>query len=351
MENTKTYYCECCGGVMEFDIDTQNLKCPNCSNEIKIEANKANVQEHELTKMAKQSIKVEEKTSTSMECEGCGAIVEVDATSTATECPYCGSNYVMAKTQIAGIIPDGIVPFKIKKDDVGEIFKNWINDRKFAPSVLKTLYQSGKIQGIYMPFWTFDADVEVKYTAMGGKKRQVVTTDEDGNEKVETKIDWHHTSGKVDNFFDDILVKASDKLKQNLLNSLSYNTKDIPSYSPDYMSGYCAEVYTVSLEDAHKVAQNRMKSKMMSMCREDVCKIYDDVKDIKMNVTYKDETYKYVLLPVYSTVYMFKDKEYHVLINGQNGKIIGEYPKSYVKIIGIVALVIAILAIIFYFAR
>lgn len=351
METTKTYYCESCGGVMEFDVDTQNLKCPNCGNEIKIEKEKEKVQEHELTKRVMQSIKVEEKASTSMECEGCGAIVEVDSTSTATECPYCGCNYVMAKKQIEGIVPDGVVPFKIKKDDVGELFRNWINNRKLAPQVLKTLYQSDKIQGIYMPFWTFDADVDAKYTAMGGTRREVVTTDKDGNEKVETKIDWHKTSGHVDNFFDDVLIKASDKLKEELISALSYDTKDIPSYSHDYMSGYCAEVYTVSLEDAHKSAQKRMKNKMTDMCRADVRKTYDDVKDLKVNLSYRDETYKYVLLPVYSTVYLFKDKEYHVLINGQNGKIIGEYPKSYAKIVAIVMFVIVILVIILYLAR
>lgn len=351
METTKTYYCENCGGVMEFDVDTQNIKCPNCGNEIEIESQIEKVEEHELTKRVMQSIKVQEKKSTSMECEGCGAVVEVDATSTATECPYCGSNYVMAKKQIEGIIPDGVIPFQIKKNDVGEVFRNWINGRKFAPQVLKTLYQSDKIQGIYIPFWTFDADVDAKYTAMGGTRRKEVTTDKDGNEKTITKIDWHRTSGHVDEFFDDVLIRASDKLKQDLLNSLTYNTKDIPSYSPDYMSGYCAEVYTVSLEDAHKLAQNKMKNKMMDMCRADVRKTYDDVKDVKMNLSYKNETYKYVLLPVYSTVYLFKDKEYHVLINGQNGKVIGEYPKSYIKILAIIVFIIAIIAIILYFAK
>lgn len=351
METTKTYYCENCGGVMEFDVDTQNIKCPNCGNEIEIELQIEKVEEHELTKRVMQSIKVQEKKSTSMECEGCGAVVEVDATSTATECPYCGSNYVMAKKQIEGIIPDGVIPFQIKKNDVGEVFRNWINGRKFAPQVLKTLYQSDKIQGIYIPFWTFDADVDARYTAMGGTRRKEVTTDKDGNEKTITKIDWHRTSGHVDEFFDDVLIRASDKLKQDLLNSLTYNTKDIPSYSPDYMSGYCAEVYTVSLEDAHKSAQNKMKNKMMDMCRADVRKTYDDVKDVKMNLSYKNETYKYVLLPVYSTVYLFKDKEYHVLINGQNGKVIGEYPKSYIKILAIVVFIIAIIAIVLYFAK
>ena len=87
---SSTYYCEGCGGIMEFNATSQSLKCPNCGREVEIENNPDNVIEHNLDIHAIKTIKVEDKTSTSMECEGCGAIVEVDATSTATTCPYCG---------------------------------------------------------------------------------------------------------------------------------------------------------------------------------------------------------------------------------------------------------------------
>ena len=39
------YYCKNCGGVMEFDVATQSLKCPNCGTEEKIEANRQTVKE------------------------------------------------------------------------------------------------------------------------------------------------------------------------------------------------------------------------------------------------------------------------------------------------------------------
>ena len=51
-----------------------------------------------------------------------------------------------------------------------------------------------------------------------------------------------------------------------------------------------------------------------------------------MNEHYDAETYKHVLLPVYSTAYRYKNKTYTVLINGQTGRVKGEYPKSVAKI-------------------
>ena len=40
MDN-KIYYCENCGGVMEFDAASQSLKCPNCGAETEIKNEKS----------------------------------------------------------------------------------------------------------------------------------------------------------------------------------------------------------------------------------------------------------------------------------------------------------------------
>ena len=229
MDTAKTYYCQNCGAVMEFDAASQNLKCPSCGNKIEIENDESKVVEHKLTRHALNSIKPEQKTSTSMECEGCGALVEVDSTSTATTCPYCGSNYVLAKKQMDALIPDGVVPFRIDKVQTGEIYHKWIKGRWLAPNTLKTLYQTDKIQGIYIPYWTFDADIDARYRAMGGEDYEVSYKDDEGEIQTEIRTRWYPTSGHVHNFFDDVLIRASNKLKPNLLNSLVYNTQNISS--------------------------------------------------------------------------------------------------------------------------
>lgn len=336
---------------MEFNATAQALKCPNCGNEVKIENNPKDVKEHSLNIHDMKTIKVEEKTSTSMECEGCGAIVEVDATSTATTCPYCGSHYVLSKKQIESIIPDGVIPFKIDKYDVESIFRNWVKRRWLAPNVLKTLYQRDKLQGIYMPYWTFDADTNTSYTAMGGIDYEVEYEDSEGETHTSIETNWYPTSGHIDHFFDDVLVRASDKLSENLLECIEpYNTKDVASYSPDYMSGYCSEIYTIDLEDAHNDAMDKMSDDIRYMAERDVLEQYDRVCDINLNTSYHDETYKHIFIPVYSTAYTYKDKYYNVLINGETGKIKGEYPKSPIKIAAIVIVILIVVLLGVYLA-
>lgn len=334
---------------MEFNATSQSLKCPNCGTEVEIENNPMNVREHTLDIHAINRIKVEEKTSTSMECEGCGAIVEVDATSSATTCPYCGSHYVLSKKQIESIIPDGIIPFKINKIEVESIFRDWIKKRYLAPNVLKTLYQKDKVQGIYIPYWTFDADAKAHYTAMGGINYEVEYEDKEGHKHTKIETNWYPTSGYVGNFFDDVLVRASDKLSEKLLSSIEpYNTRNTASYSPDYMSGYSAEVYTIDLKDAHIEAMNKMERELVHLAELDVLRRYDRVRGVHLNTSFYDETYKHIFLPVYSTAYTYKDKQYHVLINGENGNIKGEYPKSVAKIIAIVLIILIIVLVIYY---
>lgn len=340
------YTCTSCGGIMVFDIESQMLKCPNCENSMPIPENQSQIIEHGFTRSAMQRLSVQEKTTETKQCQGCGAMVEISRDCTATQCAYCGASYVLAERQEEAVVPDGVAPFQIDKYAVGEIFNKWIRKRWLAPNELKRLYESDKIQGIYVPYWTFDADVMCHYTAQGGKERRVEVKNEDGSTTTKTEVDWYHTSGKVKNFFDDVLVKATKNLKSSLLKGIEpYNTKEqMKSYAPEYLSGYGAECYSISLEDAHKDARSIMEDKLRRMAESDVRRHYDRVKDVRLSPDYKEETYKHVLLPVYSTAYTYKGKDYTVLINGQNGNISGDYPKSPVKIAIIVLVIIALLA-------
>ena len=344
------YRCENCGGIMEFDAASQSLKCPNCNTVVAIENNREDVEEHSFTRQAARTYGVKEKTSSTMQCSGCGATIEMDGDATAAQCPYCGSNYVLAERQAEAIIPDGVIPFQIDKHRVQEIFGMWIRKRHFAPSNLKHLYQSGSIQGRYIPFWTFDADCDAYYTGMGGRDRQEKYKDKEGNTQTRVVTDWYPTSGRVFNFFDDVLVRGTENFKASLVRGIeSYNTRELVSYSPEYFSGYLSESYTIGLESAHQEAVQQMKSELRSMAERDICLRFDHAKDVHLQVKYKNETYKHIIVPLYATSYAYKNKNYTVLINGQNGDIKGEYPKSAGKIGILVAIIVAALIALFVF--
>lgn len=350
-EDKKIYRCEACGSIKVFDVRSQSLKCPHCGSGEQI-VSEATWREHHLEEYVQKNISLDEKQSKTMECNSCGAHIEVEAEKTALSCPYCASNIVLASKQLSSIVPDGIRPFQIEQHQVGAIFQDWLKGRWFAPNALKNLYEQDKVMGIYLPYWTFDAQVRCKYSAMGGRDRQVAYQDSDGKTKYRTETDWYPTSGDVSDFFDDILIRASLTLQADLMNQIgNFNTKAIVNYSPAYLSGYASEVHTVEFKDALVYAKDEMKDRTRKRIEEDVRRSYDHVKDIRMNPIYSNETYKHVLLPVYSTAYAYNGKVYNVLINGETGSIAGDYPKSAVKIALLIIAILIVVAAIYYFSQ
>ena len=335
---------------MEFDPESQTLKCPSCGASQEIENIEENIREHSVTQEARQTIRAQEKTSHTMVCQGCGAKVEVDALSTAVECPYCGSKYVLADKQEDALVPDGVIPFQFDKEMAGQKFTSWVRGRFWAPGELKHLYQRDRLQGIYLPYWTFDAQAEADYQARGGQVHHESYQDSNGKTRTRTYVTWHPVSGHISYRFDDLLVPASNRLDTELLEGMdSFNTEELASYAPEYLSGYGAECFSVSLDSAYHQAIQEMRDRLTAMAESEVLSYYDRVEGTRIYPVFSGSTYKHVLVPVYATAYQYRDELYHVLINGQTGMIKGEYPKSVFKIALCVLLIILLLALFFYF--
>ncbi|MCM1183757.1 MAG: hypothetical protein NC337_10325 [Roseburia sp.] len=344
----EVYRCEACDGIMEYDVISRQLKCPNCGNTVAILNNPEAIVEHSLTLDAKRTLRPSEKTSTTMECTGCGATIELAGGDTTSACPYCGSTYVLAQKQLDSIIPDGIIPFALDRNGAQEVFRRWIGKRLLAPAKLRTLYQRDTMQRLYLPYWTFDARTDADYTAMGGRYRTERCRDRNGNTQTRTVTDWYHTSGHIRYNFDDMLVKAVGGERSAFLKSVEpYDMGRMVSYAPQYLQGCVSQCYEIGLDAAHTEARGIMDAALRADAESDVLSRYDTVRNVNISPTYRDETYKHILVPVYSAPYHYEGKNYQVAINGQTGSIHGSYPKSPVKIAAIVIaallLIIAIL--------
>lgn len=345
----EVYRCESCNGIMEYDIQSKQMKCPNCGNCVPIFNDTSKIVEHKLTMDAKRTIRPAEKTSSTMECTGCGAIIEIGKDETTSICPYCGSSYVLAQKQLDAIIPDGILPFNIDSNNAKEIFRKWVKRRWLAPGKLKNLYQGNQFQSLYLPYWTFDADADADYTAMGGKTRTEQYRDKEGKVHTKTHTDWYHTHGHINEHFDDVLEKAVSGDVSTFLSHIEpYDMGRLVSYSPQYLSGCMSQCYNVDLDSASNHARDDMEQHLRNLASDEVLYRYDTVRDIRIRATYRNESYKHILVPVYSTSYYYEGKLYQVAINGQTGNIHGAYPKSPVKIAALIVAGILLLIAILY---
>lgn len=341
--------CPQCGGVMDFDPATGNLKCPYCDYEEKIKVQKkepkkaAELDFYAAEHTASHDWGVEKKT---ILCKACGAESIYDALQTSAVCPFCGSNQVMEQNEEDTIAPGGVVPFRISDEQASRLFHKWIKRKWFCPKLAKESAKPKRFKGIYLPYWTFDTDTYSSYRGEYGIDR--IYKDKDGESRTETH--WHQTSGTYEEFINDELVLASKNHDKSILHKLEpFDTENNKSYKPEYIAGFIAERYSVGLKDAWKIAMKSIKQKLKeNISREiEVEHHADHVRELTLDTDYNNITYKYLLLPVWTSNFKYNEKVYQFMVNGQTGKIAGKTPLSIPKIIITAAGVIALLIILY----
>ncbi|MBI5531090.1 MAG: hypothetical protein HY898_00140 [Deltaproteobacteria bacterium] len=350
-----TFECRSCGAKLVFDAASQAMKCPFCTAKEAVQA-AAPAQ----AAQALREIPIEEGLAratrglgtqgSSVGCRDCGATVNVGPNEQTVKCSFCGSQQVLQQPADPNLIrPESLVPFKIPKEQGHDLFSKWVRSLWFRPSNLKHMAKVQEINGLYVPFWTFDSLVTSQWTAERGWHYTVTetyTTTENGQTVTRTRqvthTRWESASGWRRDMFDDELVCASKGLPQNLVVKFStFNTRELVPYQPQFLAGWRAESYAIDLMPAWQVAQQKMARTQEGRCGSDVGG--DTHRYLQVHNTFGNVTFKHVLLPIWIAAYRYNGKPYRFLINGQTGEVVGEAPWSVIKIVLFILLLLAII--------
>lgn len=344
--------CPACGGIMDFNPAKGNLVCPYCGTEQEIET-----EETEFTAKELDFSQVEEQASCdwgtatkTVICKSCGAETVYDVNQIANECPYCGSNQVMEAGDERVMAPGGVVLFKLDAKAASDRFRRWIGSKFFCPKLAKDSARPAAFKGMYIPFWTFDSRTSSQYQAQFGIDH--VIRGRDGKTRIQTS--WHHASGRLDYFVDDMLVCGSSRQDEGMLHDLEpYDTKDVAEYRPEYLAGFMAERYTLPVKDGWEQAKVKIHQLLQTKVREKIVRDHhaDHVQGLRMSTVHNQVTYKYLLLPVWISSFQYNGTVYHFMVNGQTGKVSGKTPISWVKVAITVAAAAAALGIIMYLTK
>ncbi len=272
-------------------------------------------------------------------CPNCGALIEFTGAAHARECPFCATPVVVDTGTHRAIKPQALVPFVLTDEQARGSLTKWMGSLWFAPNTLLEYARKGRaMNGIYVPFWTFDADTRSSYTGQRGDHYYVTETVSvvvNGKSQRQTrqvqKTRWTQVSGRVARGFDDVLVMASSSLPQRLGNDLTpWGLEALQAYNPDFLAGFNAEGYTIQLAQGHASGRERMAQIIEGDVRHD---IGGDVQRVgQVDTDYSNETFKHILLPVWMAAYKYGGKSYRFLVNGQTGEVQGERPYSAWKI-------------------
>ncbi len=354
------FSCKNCAATLKFEPGETSLNCTYCGtkNEIKItEEELDSIEEESLEdaiNQSKEDPKELQEIST-IKCTACGADTTLKPNVTSDECPFCGTSLIIANKKSQKIIkPKALLPIKITEKQAREAYTKWLGSLWFAPNkVLEYSKVEGKIQGIYLPFWTYDFNTYTNYSGQRGDNYYVTenyTEYENGRSVTKsrqvTKTKWTSVSGKVENGFDDVLVVATKSLPKEYLEILEpWDLTNLSPYKDDFLSGFKSESYQVSLEQGLEDAKRIINGDIQDAIKED---IGGDVQTISnSNTSYEDYTFKHILLPVWTSGYKYNGKQFRFIINAQTGEVYGERPYSYAKIISLAIAVIVSIIIIF----
>ncbi|MCA0042924.1 primosomal protein N' (replication factor Y) - superfamily II helicase [Celeribacter litoreus] len=339
MTGEHRFPCETCGADMRFDPARGELTCDHCGAHESIETGGA-AQPRELNyaqavrdglgqDLAGAASETEELRVS--ECPNCGAKIQFDETNHATECPYCATPVVTGTGTVRQIKPQGVLPFSLTEQTAQEAMSAWLGRLWFAPNALKQYARKGRrLNGVYMPYWTYDAHTESDYSGERGTD-YYVTVKVNGKTRRRRQTRWRRVSGHVRRAFDDVLVLASNALPVKYTRALEpWDLAGLEPYVPDYLAGYAAEAYTVALEDGFEHAQERMNAVITRDVKFDIGGDRQRIHDLRTQ--YSQVTYKHILLPVWFAAYKFRGKTYRFVVNGRTGQVQGERPYSAWKI-------------------
>ncbi|MEM9639256.1 MAG: TFIIB-type zinc finger domain-containing protein [Pseudomonadota bacterium] len=349
--------CDNCGADLRFDPGDRQLICDHCGNTQSLEAGpwgQTQIKELDFEAALNKTLPAMEMEETRVsKCPNCAAEVEFDPDVHATECPFCATPVVTDTGKHRHIKPRGVLPFALDETTAREAMTSWLGRLWFAPNGLQEYARKGRrMQGIYVPYWTFDADTKSQYTGERGTvyyETRTVMRDGKRQQVRVPKVRWRGVRGRVARFFDDVLVLASKSLPKRFTDALEpWDLDGMEPYAPEYLAGFRAEGYAVTLKEGFVEARQKMDAVIARDIRFDIGGDRQRIHSVDTDM--RDITFKHVLLPVWLAAYKYRGETYRFVVNGRTGKVQGERPWSAVKIAVAVILGLVVAAGIGYVA-
>ncbi len=211
------------------------------------------------------------------------------------------------------------------------------------------------IHGLYLPYWTFDAQVAAQWTAEAGYYYYTTETYRD------SKGDSTDAPGAARRAGNPRAARSSISSTTNWCplraacrriccdGSSRSRPSELAPYDAGYISGWVVEQYQIDLVAAAQHSREAMDAKLRQLCAAQIPG--DTHRNLEVEADYSAQTFKHVLLPVWLLSYQYGGTTYRIVANGLTGALAGKYPKSWIKIGLLVLAILIVLLLIFVYGE
>lgn len=322
-----TYKCPNCDGGLIFEPESGNYACEYCLSKFTQDELMAESQSAETAQVVDEPVQETESESVQesaliYRCPSCGAEVITDETTAATYCFYCHNPIVLEGKLSGEYLPNGIIPFKITKDEAVEKFHEWIQKKKFVAKGFYSKKNIEKMSGVYFPYWLYDC---VTNSTMNGSARDIRVWRVGDLEYTETKLYSINRVGKIS--YKNLPKTALQKAQNAMLKGIfPYEFGALEKFHMGYLSGFQAEKRDIDKDTLSKEIHNEIQKYAEKRMRNTVSG-HTSFNVETQNHTIAKEEFKYTLLPVWVMTYRQSGNQvYYFAMNGQTGEIVGKLP-------------------------
>jgi uncharacterized Zn finger protein (UPF0148 family) len=247
-----------------------------------------------------------------LHCSRCGAERTIPAGRLSTVCPFCASTQVIQQDALNTIEqPFGLVPFTVSEESaqaairerlkgMGERLAGLLDDNKVARATM---------EGIYLPFWVFDAVAEVSRTTVDRRTPNSYPQAATFRPYENVKMSDGLVGVSVPAVKSPALLGAVDE----------FDTGAAVAYEPKLLAKYPAALYDIEVDEAANGARTLISEQM----RRRYGKNSGDSKvEVQVYTSVLQMTFMLLLMPVWVVTLYERDGDVRpALVNGQSGAV------------------------------
>ncbi|MGB1288089.1 MAG: hypothetical protein ACPG7F_16245, partial [Aggregatilineales bacterium] len=244
-----------------------------------------------------------------LHCDNCGA-ERIMQKKMSSQCPFCGSKNVLQSDVLDSFQqPDGVVPFRVTKQKAHETLETALNSRfeRFKGMFVNNAIERIVYTPVYVPFWYFDAVLQVSKTIRDDRARY-------GSDGAYQRNEFTEMAHNVP------IAGVQSPAPKSLAKIMPYQMDTVRPYNPALLSQYQAEIYSTDFDKASLDAREKIATDMRFKHGHSV----ESVENYSVHVQclFQQISFRLVLLPVVVATILEKDGDVRpALINGQTAKV------------------------------